>query len=91
MSNNNPVSNEYNQLFPPMESTTVNPPPPPKTKRTARKSTEIKRTPDRNDNSTNSNTTKNVTPAASEHSNSRENKDANHARMQQTLNDFSRT
>ena len=54
-------------------------------KRTSRKLTEIERTPDRNDESINSNTIKNVTPATAEHSNSRENKDAKRARMQQTL------
>ena len=71
-----------------MDSTTINPRSPPKTKRMARKSTEIERTPDRNDDSANRNTTNNVTPATAEQLNSRENKDAKRARMQQTLNNF---
>ena len=74
MSNNAPGSNKYDQLFPPIDLITINPRSPPKTKRTARKSTEIKRTPDRNNESTTNNNTKNVTPATAEHSNSRENK-----------------
>ena len=88
MSNNTPGSNECDKLFPPIDSTIVNPQSPPKTKRKARKSTEIERTPDRSGDSTNRNTTNNVTPATTEHSNSRENKDAKRARMQQTLNNF---
>ena len=38
--------------------------------------------------SINNNSTNTVTPATAEHSNSRENKDAKRARMQQTLNIF---